>query len=157
MLQYKALQQAATQPPQIMGVETAGPTFAAARRFVWRALEALGSKAARAQAICVWGDVTAETELSKMEDIVPGGDYWKKKERKLHADFSWVHNPTAATPLFYHERDEPLFVFHVADAQWTLELDVVKGCNFLNLFPIGSPERVRSAPRTLLAPLRSPL
>ena len=143
MLQYKALQADAAQPPAINGIETAGLMFSRIRHIILDVLASIGWTTPRAVAICVWGDVTMHTELCNMEGIVPGGKYWKQRERKLRADFSWVYEPEASNPLYYHDRyNEPLFVFHVADVRWTLNLDLAKGSNFLKLFPVGSPERV---------------
>ena len=144
LLEFKALLQNACKPPAVLGVETGGPAFRAARKYIENVVRALRLTTSNAMAICVWGDPCSPTELNKMENIVPRGTFWAKKEKKLKVNFGWVHNTEAATPMFYHNGDTPLFVFHNNSmVRHELVLDIVKGNNFLELFPSNSPERVR--------------
>jgi hypothetical protein len=124
----------------LLGIETSGPVFAAARRITEPIMKALfcTTFTARATSLVVLGNPNTQTILSKFEDLVPGGVQWRIKERKLKTTMDWVHCAAAEFPLYCHTRPEPLFCFHTS-GNHDLVLDLVKGDNFLDLFPRNTP------------------
>ena len=146
MLTMRQLRDDASAPPELLGVETSGPTYAAVRTIMAKTGALLSSCAPPSVlAVVLWGDPSTTTVLNKFQDIVPGGTTWHAKQKKLRIDMSWVWDRTSATPLLWHDSDEPLFVFHADRASWKLTLDIVKGGSFLDVFPRLSVERMAIA------------
>ena len=147
----RQLRDDASAPPELLGVETSGPTFKAARALISDITAHLNSHAAvmagaqHALAVVLWGDPSSMAELNKFKDLVPGGQAWKTKELKLRVDASWVYDRACSVPLMWHDADEPLFAFHADRATWKLTMDIVKGGSFLDVFPRLSPERAAIA------------
>ena len=146
MLTMRQLRDDASAPPELLGVETSGPTYAAVRTIMAKTGALLSSCAPPSVlAVVLWGDPSTTTVLNKFQDIVPGGTTWHAKQKKLRINMSWVWDRTSATPLLWHDSDEPLFVFHADRASWKLTLDIVKGGSFLDVFPRLSVERMAIA------------
>ena len=150
MLQVKQLRADASGPPELIGIETSGPVFAAARRAACPVLRALlpTTRVATARVQLLWGDATARTRLDDFRDVVAGGVSWGVLERRRKMDLSWVHSRNATTPLYWYQGPEPLLIFQTgvgAGAPTSLTLELVACSNFLGLYPEGSPERLRIA------------
>ena len=146
MLQFRELEANARVPPVLLGIETAGRHFAAAKK-VWEAIhQTLPREPLTAFAILVHGDPSSNaTRLKSFINLVPGGVEWRKCEERLDLDLEWVHNEDAQDAMhWHHQHEEPLLAFH-ADGT-TLELGLVKGGNFLDCFAMNTPQRRRVAP-----------
>lgn len=148
MMQYLQLKDSAAVPPEFFGLETGGKLFAAARAVVNGISREIfpATRTCQATVILIWGDPGRKTLLDSFEDVVPAGVAWHKLEKKHMVDLRWVHARDAnAASLYWHDKPEPMFVFHTLPGKRQLVLDIVKANNFLDIYPPHSAERAATA------------